>query len=198
MKKRIALTSILLFALFFLTYTGLDYFQLFKTYQIGEAIDSLNGVKVYYNGKVGNVHGRNMQDGYNVGLKYQCVEFVKRYYYEHLQHKMPDSYGHALSFFDLDIEDGKLNSKRNLLQFSHPSSSKPMVSDLMVMDKTRFNSYGHVVIVSKVTDSYIEIIQQNPGISVSSRQVYKLGQNEEGKWEIQHKRILGWLRKVAD
>ena len=73
-----------------------------------------------------------------------------------------------------------------------------MVSDLVVMDKTRFNPYGHVVIVSKVTDSYIEIIQQNPGISVSSRQVYKLSQNEEGKWEIQHKRILGWLRKVVD
>lgn len=46
----------------------------------GAPLDSLNGVVVYYNDGMGAVHGRNTVDGYNVGLKYQCVEFVKRYY----------------------------------------------------------------------------------------------------------------------
>jgi len=51
---------------------------------------------VYYNGSVGHVSGRNLvPDGYNPGLKYQCVEFVKRYYYQHLNHKIPDSYRHT-------------------------------------------------------------------------------------------------------
>jgi hypothetical protein len=46
---------------------------------VGQKIDSLNGVYVFYNGKVSNVSGRNKApDGYNLGLKYQCVEFVKR------------------------------------------------------------------------------------------------------------------------
>ncbi|MEZ4883880.1 MAG: CHAP domain-containing protein [Chitinophagales bacterium] len=196
MKKRITLTSIILCAVFGLIYTGVEYFYFPNNYAIGEAIDSLNGVKVYFNGKVGNVHGRNVKEGYNVGLKYQCVEFVKRYYYEYLQHKMPDSYGHAVSFFDPDIVDGEHNAKRNLTQFTHPSTSKPMVNDLIVMDGTRFNQYGHVVIVSKVMDEYIEIIQQNPGAAAPSRQIYRLSQNAEGKWEIRHKRILGWLRKL--
>lgn len=49
---------------------------------------------------------------YNIGLKYQCVKFVKRYYYEHLNHKMPDSYGHEKDFFDNTIADGQLNKKQ--------------------------------------------------------------------------------------
>ena len=71
-----------------------------RSMEIGDKVDSLNGVFVYYNHSVGNVSGRNTTaDGYNLGLKYQCVEFVKRYYYENLNHKMPNSYGHAKDFF---------------------------------------------------------------------------------------------------
>ena len=55
-----------------------------------------------------NVSGRNVTvDGYNLGLKYQCVEFVKRYYYKHYRHKMPNSYGNAKDFFIAQISDGR-------------------------------------------------------------------------------------------
>ena len=37
----------------------------------GDPLDSLNGVVVFYNAGIGNVSGRNVVDGYNVGLKYQ-------------------------------------------------------------------------------------------------------------------------------
>ena len=64
-------------------------FKIFKStnfnseHYVGEKIDSLNGVYVYYNGGVSNVEERNLsEDGYNIGLKYQCVEFIKRYYFE--------------------------------------------------------------------------------------------------------------------
>ncbi len=70
-------------------------------FEIGQKVDSLNGVVVYYNGGVNHVADRNVtKDGYNLGLKYQCVEFVKRYYYEYFHHKMPDNYGNAKDFFD--------------------------------------------------------------------------------------------------
>ena len=43
----------------------------------GTAIDSYNNVTVYYNGRVGSTNGRNTApDGYNLGMKYQCVEFL--------------------------------------------------------------------------------------------------------------------------
>ena len=166
-----------------------------SNYSVGERIDSLNGVVVYYNGEVSNVSGRNLtKDGYNLGLKYQCVEFVKRYYYEHLNHKMPDSYGHAKDFFEKTIADGKKSKRRNLTQYSNPSKTKPKVDDLLIFDGTTFNKYGHVAIISKVTETRIEIIQQNPGPQNKSRETFSL-ENKDGKWEIKSKRALGWLRK---
>ena len=164
-------------------------------YEIGQKIDSLNGVAVYYNGGVGNVDGRALaKDGYNIGLKYQCVEFVKRYYHEELNHKMPDSYGHAKDFFNSQVKDGKINKQRNLKQYNNPSKSKPKINDLVIYSGTTLNKYGHVSIVSNVSENEIEIIQQNPEPFGSSREKYKL-LNNDGNWKIENDRILGWLRK---
>lgn len=170
-------------------------FNFNSDFSIGQRIDSLNDVFVYYNGGVDHVSERNTTtDGYNIGLKYQCVEFVKRYYYEHLNHKMPDSYGHAKDFFDNTVTDGQLNKKRNLIQYRNPSQTKPKVDDLLIFGGSIFNKYGHVAIVSNVTDSDIEIIQQNPGPFSESRESYRLDY-KDGKWEIKNERVLGWLRK---
>ena len=164
---------------------------------LGTPIDSLNGVKVYYNGSIKHVAGRSLSlDQYNFGLKYQCVEFVKRYYYEHLGHKMPDTYGHAKDFFIPNLADGALNSQRALIQYRNPSQVQPQVNDLLVYAPTLFNPYGHVAIVAEVQTNAIEIIQQNPGRWGHSRQQYQLSQ-ENGRWLVHKKRILGWLRKKA-
>jgi surface antigen len=160
--------------------------------KIGKVVDQFNGVDVYYNGSTGNVSGRNLtKDGYNLGQKYQCVEFIKRYYYQRFNHKMPDSYGHAKNYFDESIADGQLNPKRNLLQFHNGSPTKPQVEDIIVFGWSR---YGHVAIISKVSDNEIEIIQQNPGPNKSSRATYPLIFNK-GLWKIDSFRILGYLRK---
>lgn len=191
-KVKISISIIASIIIILLTFNLLGGKHLLQPNKIGDPIDSLNGVVVYYNGPISNVSGRNTaKDGYNIGQKYQCVEFVKRYYYEYLNHKMPDSYGHAKDFFNPTITDGKLNKQRNLVQYTNGSKSKPMVSDLMVMGG---GSHGHVFIVSQVFDDEIEIIQQNPGPGVSSRE--KIGlKYETGKWYVKASRVLGWLRK---
>lgn len=164
-------------------------------YAVGEKIDSLNGVYVYYNDKVSNVSGRNLApDGYNIGLKYQCVEFVKRYYYQHYNHKMPDSYGHAKDFFVEGLADGAYVKKRNLFQYNNPASVPPKVGDLLIYGPTGSNGYGHVAIVSSVSSRKIEIIQQNPGKTAPSRETYRL-YHQNGKWKIGHANLKGWLRK---
>jgi surface antigen len=188
----------LILAVITLGFIGLQIFKrvnLNTSHSEGQKVDSLNGVFVYYNGGVDNVVGRNTtSDGYNLGLKYQCVEFVKRYYYEHLNHKMPDSYGHAKDFFDNSLADGEINVKRNLTQYSNPSFRKPRIDDLLIFDGSTFNRYGHVAIVSQVKDREVEIIQQNPGPFAKSRETYQLD-SADGKWRINNQRILGWLRK---
>lgn len=163
---------------------------------IGDEVDSLDGVAVYYNGKIGNTAGRNLApDGYNLGLKWQCVEFVKRYYYEHYNHKMPDSYGHAYSFFNDTLPHGAFNKQRGLYQYHNGNNVKPQKGDLIIMSPTVFNSYGHVAIIAKVDADYVTIIQQNPGPVQSSRETFKLTQ-EGDNWRIDNNRIWGWLRKA--
>jgi hypothetical protein len=94
-------------------------------HQIGDSIDELEDVEIFYNGSIRHIENRNVtKDGYNLGLRWQCVEFVKRFYLKFFNHKMPDSYGHAKDFFDKNIEDGKLNKARNLIQHSNPSLAK--------------------------------------------------------------------------
>jgi surface antigen len=164
-------------------------------FEVGQALDSLNGVKVYYNGGVGHTGKRNVApDGYNIGLTYQCVEFVKRYYYEFYHHKMPDSYGNAKDFFDRSLRDGELSKKRGLIQYTNPSKEKPCVGDLVVFDGSAGNPYGHVAIISKVTSQTIEIIQQNPGPFASSRVSFSLNSTTDSGYLIEEGRLLGWLR----
>lgn len=194
MKKKIIITIVIFIALF-LAFKGIKKIDLNPNYTVGQPIDTLNNVVVYYNGWTSNVSGRNTKDGYNLGLKYQCVEFVKRYYYEYYDHKMPDSYGHAVSFFDPSITDGKINPRRGLTQYKNRSYSQPKEGDLLVMKGTAFNKYGHVAIVSKVLYGEIEIIQQNPGMFAKSRVYYKTYSDPKKRWIIDNSRILGWLRK---
>ncbi len=167
-------------------------------YEVGQQVDALNGVAVFYNGGVAHSSGRNLApDGYNLGIKYQCVEFVKRYYYKRLNHKMPDTYGHARQFFDPTLPDGALNTQRDLLQYVNGSKSKPRPDDLLVLGPSLLNRYGHVAIVSDVTDSDIEIVQQNPGPFGPSRVRLPLRQQDQ-RWRIEDERLLGWLRKAPD
>ena len=177
---------------------GLGGFWYFKysnfhpVYEVGQEIDSFNGVPVYYNGGFSNVSGRNLSsDGYNYGLKWQCVEYCKRFYLIKLNHKMPNSYGHGKDFFNPNISDGQKNPDRNLFQYKNASSSKPKVNDLLIFDKTQLNPFGHVAIVSEVSENQIEIIQQNVGDQ--SRDNLRL-RSENGKWKM-NSNILGWLRK---
>ncbi len=161
----------------------------------GSVVDVLNGVNVYYNGRVTNVKGRNVTpDGYNLGLKYQCVEFVKRYYYEYFNHKMPDSYGHAKDFFDKRLFNGEYNRKRALSQYINGAGHKPQVNDLLIYGANEYNPYGHVAIVAYVSDKIVEVVQQNPGLGNPNRENYPLAK-VNNRWKVMHKDVVGWLRK---
>ncbi len=199
MKRPVIIVSLLLVVLLLVyalyRYINTSEYNPNPKYTIGQPLDSLNGVYAYYNGMVGHTGGRNKSaDGYNLGMKYQCVEFVKRYYYQRLNHKMPDSYGNAKDFFDTKIADSAINPKRGLWQFTNGSRCKPQAEDLLIFDGHVGNPYGHVAIVSQVLDSIVEIIQQNPGPFASSRDTFRLVHNNS-LWRIGSGRALGWLRK---
>lgn len=194
-KPRLALLAVCLAPLIGLAlFAAATRFNPNNQHAVGEQLDELNGVAIYYNGGVNTVQGRNLsQDGYNLGLRYQCVEFVKRYYFERHGHRMPDTYGHAKDFFDPALSDGSLNAKRAMLQFGNGSAEQPQAEDLLVFAPSLLNRYGHVAIIASVGTDTLQIAQQNPGPFGSSREDLGLTQRE-GHWYIEQARALGWLR----
>jgi surface antigen len=160
---------------------------------IGQEIDNFKGVPVYNNGTdFERSHGTNMSsDGYCFGNKWQCVEYVKRYYYIVKDHRMPDFMGNAKDYFDPRIPQGKLNRRRGLVQYRNGGGVKPQVDDLVVFTNSK---YGHVAIITEVTADTVEIIQQN--VFNHPRQRLKL-QLKKGKYYLGNgKQPAGWLRKM--
>jgi surface antigen len=194
-QKTWIITGILV-AVATLAFLGLRYrtqvnWNPFRT--VGEPLDSLDGVVVYYNGGTSQSHGRNTAaDGYNIGLRYQCVEFVKRYYLEHFGHRFPDAYGHARDFFDPHVADGKRNPARNLIQYRNPATNLPRKGDILVWGPSRWNPYGHVAIVSKVQEGTVEYIQQNAGPFGPTRATVSAAM-EGNRYRLTDAGILGWL-----
>lgn len=107
---------------------------------------------------------------------------------------MSDSYGHAKQFFNPTLADGAQSTQQDLLQYVNGSLTRPLPDDLLVFGPSFLNRYGHVAIVSAVTDFDLEIVQQNPGPFGSSRERLPIG-SEGGRWRCQNTRVLGWLRK---
>lgn len=165
-------------------------------FRVGKVIDQYNGVNVYYNGNVGNVDGRNVtKDGYNLGLRYQCVEFAKRYYYERFGLKMPDSYGHAKDFYNHQVPSGQVNRKRNMRQYQNGGTERPRSEDLVIIGPSPRNPYGHLFIIMENMENKVTFVQQNPGAGNPSRGNYKLV-HQNGRWTIDAPNVLGWLRML--
>ena len=166
-------------------------FYVHDTSQIGKELDSYKCVPVYYNGVIfTQSHGQNYgDDGYYFGYKWQCVEYVKRFYKLAKGHAMPDTHGNAKDFFGTSVGQGELNASRGLYQYKNGGGAAPQPDDLIVFNDTK---YGHVAIVTAVTDSYVEIIQQNVRGKTRAQLPLRV---DNGNYYVGDKRQpAGWLR----
>ena len=164
---------------------------LVNSISIGDSLDSHKGVVVYNNGPdYPQTYGKhyNKDSSYYYGKKWQCVEYIKRYYYDALKHKMPDGFGHAKDFFDPGVKHGKLNKRRGLLQFVNGGNERPQPDDILVFG----GQYGHVAIVIDVTEEEVKVIQQN--IFLRPREAFPLI-TKNGGFTVGDKKVpVGWLR----
>lgn len=159
--------------------------------QAGARLDEFRGVAVFDNGPlIAKSHGRHYApDGYYFGQKWQCVEYVKRFFHQAHGHHMPDVWGHAKEFFDNAVPHGQINPRRGLVQFRNGQAEPPRAGDLVVFTN---GYYGHVAIVSAVKSNSVEIIQQN--ILGRPRDVFVLASNQ-GRHQVGKAYApAGWLR----
>lgn len=185
------LFKIILIIAFIVAICGIVYLK-YDSMKIGERIDSYKNVDVYYNGILyTKAYGKNYDEsGYYYGQKWQCVEYIKRFYHQAKGVKMPDVYGNAKDFFDPKLGQGQLNKGRGLIQYRNGDNVKPQPDDLLVFTDT---SFGHVAIVTEVASDYIEVIQQN--VYGQTRARFELV-TEGGNFFVGKKRKpAGWLRK---
>jgi len=178
--------SSLVISFCFLSFTSFNF-------EVGQVLDKYYDVPVYYNGhNFRNVNGRNVTpDGYNLGLKYQCVEYVKRFYYDVYDHKMPNSYGHAKELFDTTLGDVAFNESRGLMQYRNTRYEKPQEGDILVYGQSPNNPFGHTGIICEVGQNHVTLIQQNFG--TKTRQQLNLAQFQ-GIYTVADYDVLGWLR----
>ena len=158
----------------------------------GTLIGSFNEIPAYSNGSINNDSGDyNSDAGTNTGLKWQCVEYVNRYYYVHygLNIRIPGQ--NANQYFPNA-------SARGLIGIPNGSGMAVQVGDILCFEG---GSAGHVAIVRDVSSSQITVIQQN--VAQDNRDeyyTYSLSVSG-GTYTVDGSRLgaayycQGWLRK---
>lgn len=122
------------------------------------------------------------------GLKYQCVELIRRYYAQAQGIDTSTWAGNAVAYYNTASEKG-------LTAYPNGGSESPAPGDVLVFQGS---TYGHVAIVITVSDARVEIIEQNWSRNVGQTAIPMTV--ADGKFTIAHRgryRVLGWLRKPA-
>ena len=153
----------------------------------GPALGNLNGVDVYSNGfPTNNSEDENNDAGTYTGIRWQCVEFVNRYYWQTYGvdiNQQPRT--NANGYYTNAIQKGLISYENGL--------EPPQPGDIIVSEG---GGYGHVAIVRIVLASYITVTQQNYCENKGdleftlSRDGNKIGSFGGGK----SYPIKGWLR----
>lgn len=113
-------------------------------------LGSYNGVTVYSNGSTATYRSdqRNIVNGYDTGVKWQCVEFVRRYFY--LVYGLKVGSG-------MDA-DGFYSNGLGLRKFANTGTQAPVVGAILCSSNV---NDGHVAIIREVGPDYIRVAHQN-------------------------------------
>lgn len=168
--------------------------NIFAQQPYGTLLGYYNGVSVYSNGNINYVSNEyNYYNGTNTGMKWQCVEFVNRFY---------------LLIFNKNIRIAGTNAneyhgsatQRGLYPYSNISSIPPAINDILCFGGGS-SGYGHVVIIREVGYNYVKIAQQNGTNNYSDTSFTLTMTIENGLYNISASNlssslyVQGWLKK---
>ncbi|MEZ4384394.1 MAG: CHAP domain-containing protein [Nannocystaceae bacterium] len=153
----------------------------------GAVVGSFNGVTAYSNSSTSYNSGT-----YSCcGLKWQCVEYVNRYYYQALGHKNLKGTGNANNYF------GTAASKE-LAAYANGGTVKPQVGDMIVSNG---GTYGHIGIIRAVGSTSVTVIHQNWANSTADDAKTLSMTVSGGKYTIAafsaSYPVAGWMRRTG-
>lgn len=112
----------------------------------GTYVGKFHEVCAYSNGTTGYV---GPYDTY--GYRYQCVEWVNRFYVQMMVHKNMRGSGNANQYYDKYDTLG-------LNRYPNGGTEPPKPADILCSNG---GQYGHIAIVREVGSNYVKVIQQN-------------------------------------
>lgn len=126
-----------------------------KQYKFGDKIGTFDGVHIYSNqkGKT-NSKASNFYNGNYTGRRWQCVEFVRRY----LISKQGVTFSNVISAFEIP------NARFTTLNgFPVQTTNELKVGSIIIWPKNyeKMSPDGHVAIVSSISSSGINVVEQN-------------------------------------
>jgi len=146
----------------------------------GDEIGSYKGVPAYSNGA-----NTGTGDG-----KYQCVEYVKRFYKEAM--KVDHNWkGDAVTYYTEAEEKG-------LIRYPNDNPVAPKPNDILVFGLSDSNGWGHVAIITEVGNDYVKIIEQNARRNDAYAKL-TLEKDDLGNYSISGRKqpVEGWCRSEA-
>lgn len=130
----------------------------------------------------------NYYNGFYTGIKYQCVEYARRWLIQVKGYTFPEV-DHAYQIYDLPI--AQTIKGKALLFESIPSSSIDIrAGDLVIYRKSDTFPHGHVAVVSDVDASFVYLSEQN----MNKRKWKQNYSRKILKTNINDGTILGWKR----
>ena len=140
-----------------------------------------NGVVAYCKSSKYNIVDHYL-DGLPTGKKWQCVEFVRRYYMQIHRltfRSVADAYEMMKLTELIDID----TQQPHPCIFHSPTESTPQKDDILILEH---EEYGHTAIIVGVQGNRIRIAEQNWELWVAPHYSRELSVNDP--------MIIGWLR----
>lgn len=137
------------------------------------------------------------QQTYKTGMKWQCVEYARRWYMQQLGYTFA-SIDHAYEIWDLEHAN-KLDSEAEMRWIKFPNGKakrKPSVNDLLIYNKQQ-GIHGHVSVIVKVTKNSVYIAEQNYANSIWENERYArkipLTHDQKGHYSLDDLGVIGWM-----
>jgi hypothetical protein len=137
------------------------------------------------------IEKRNYINNTFTGLKWECVEYVRRYLILNKGITF-NEIDNAYQIFNLDyFIDIYTNKKIKIYKHYNGSNIIPNIGSLLIWDKyLDKNRTGHIAIITHVSDKYIELVEQNWKNSKNRRIKVDIINNG---YYIKDGNIIGWI-----
>lgn len=147
----------------------------------GSIYGYIGNTAVYSNGPTYGSSSYNSVEGYSTGLRYQCVELCRRFYFQYYGKKMGAD-ANAKDFFSKC-------SSWNMTAFANGGVMAPKPGDILCYNEKAGGGMGHVEPIVEVGPDYVIVVRQNVYPSTHVGQRYSRQGNT-----INVANLQGWIR----